>query len=643
MTFQLEDNRHLAAVKRDARDGDCAFLACLQSLYENLEGITDSGTRSAIVGIATPNVRWNLSRRNPNRSIQQKVVDLQTEQGLTAVDYHILVPAIVCATLLLSGTATPQHGSTGGASENAQVDIAAGNTARCIAVELFVLQDCPFSLKARTDLEQRPGLQVRVLNVSTDKAALKRLYKLAEQHKVTPRLPMVYACGQVLIGYDQSTSPGARYDSLFTIDAYTRQGCAHCAAAKSFLRRIEGRYPGFKFAIHDVANSADQTQFEKLNRDHGIRVPGVPTIRIGGEVLVGYFGDSTSGAKLQQVLEAATVPCAARPQPQGTSGSRTSNTAVEHGLRIRDLGIVFRPSQLIAAEEPQPPPSSSPVPPLSEPQDASSLPPPNPDAEHESTSTAGSSNAEDEAVEVDVPVLGRLNARRLGMPLFTILIGLVDGFNPCAMWVLLFMLSILIGMHDRRKILAVAGTFVVVSGVVYFAFMAAWLNAFHFIGLRRWSEIALALIATVIGAINIKDFFAFKQGITLSIPESARPGIYARMRKIATAENLPAAIAGAAVLAVLINFVELLCTAGLPALYTKVLTMQRYSIWGEYGYLVLYILAYVFDDSIMVGIAVVTLGRHKLQERGGRWLKLIGGIAILAMGLVLLFAPQWLT
>lgn len=556
--------------------------------------------------------------------------------------YCILVPAIACATLIAAGTASSQPPPTGGASNHAQVDIAAGNSTRCIAVELFVLQDCPFSLKARNDLEQRPGLQVRVLNVSTDKAALKRLYKLAEQHKVTPRLPMVYACRQVLIGYDQSASSGARYDSLFTIDAYTREGCAHCAAAKSFLRRIEGRYPGFRFAIHDVANPEDQSQFEKLNRDHGIRFPGVPAIRIGGEVLVGYLADSTSGAKLQQILEDVTVPCAAGPQPQATPGSRTSNTATEHGLRLRDLGIVFRPSQLMAAEEPQQPPSSSPVPTLSEPPDASSLPPPSPDADHESNSAADSSNAEDEAVEVDVPVLGRLNARQLGMPLFTILIGLVDGFNPCAMWVLLFMLSILIGMHDRRKILAVAGTFVVVSGAVYFAFMAAWLNAFHFIGLRRWSEIALALIATIVGAINIKDFLAFKQGITLSIPESAKPGIYARMRKIATAENLPAAIVGASVLAVLVNFVELLCTAGLPALYTKVLTMQRYSIWGEYGYLFLYILAYVFDDSIMVGIAVVTLGRHKLQERGGRYLKLISGIAILAMGLVLLFAPHWL-
>lgn len=556
--------------------------------------------------------------------------------------YRILIPVIACATLIVAGTATPQPPSSGGASNNVQVDIGAGDSTRCIAVELFVLQDCPFSLKARDDLERRSGLQVRVLNVSTDKAALKRLYKLAEQHKVTPRLPMVYACRQVLIGYDQSASPAARYDSLFTIDVYTREGCTHCAAAKTFLRRIVGRYPGFRLAIHDVANSEDQSQFEKLNRDHGIRFPGVPAVRIGGEVLVGYLADSTSGAKLQQVLDDMTVPCAARPKPQAAPGSRTSNTPAEQGLRLRDLGVVFRPSQLIAAEEPQQPRSSSPVPTLPEPQDASSLPPPNLDDAHEATDVAEPSNAEDETIEVEVPILGKLNARRLGMPLFTILIGLVDGFNPCAMWVLLFMLSILIGMHDRRKILAVAGTFVVVSGLVYFAFMAAWLNAFHFIGLRRWSEIALAMIATIIGAINIKDFFAFKQGITLSIPESAKPGIYARVRKIAIAENLPAAIIGASVLAVLINFVELLCTAGLPALYTKVLTMQRYSIWGEYGYLVLYIIAYVFDDSIMVGIAVVTLGRRKLQERGGRYLKLVSGIAILLMGLVLLFAPHWL-
>jgi uncharacterized membrane protein HdeD (DUF308 family) len=135
---------------------------------------------------------------------------------------------------------------------------------------------------------------------------------------------------------------------------------------------------------------------------------------------------------------------------------------------------------------------------------------------------------------------------------------------------------------------------------------------------------------------------AFKRGVSLSIPESAKPGIDARVRNVVAARNLTGAIAGAIVLAVLVNVVELLCTAGLPALYTKILTLQGYSIWGEYAYLSLYVLAYMFDDSLMVAAVVVTLGRRKLQEREGRWLKLVSGAAILALGLVMLFAPQWL-
>jgi hypothetical protein len=130
--------------------------------------------------------------------------------------------------------------------------------------------------------------------------------------------------------------------------------------------------------------------------------------------------------------------------------------------------------------------------------------------------------------------------------------------------------------------------------------------------------------------------------VSLSIPESAKPGLYARMRKIVNAETLWAAITGATVLAVLVNIIELLCTAGLPALYTNVLMMQGFPVWKNYAYLGLYNLAYMFDDSVMVIIAVFTLGRRKLQEKEGRWLKLVSGVLILALGVVMLYNPELL-
>jgi hypothetical protein len=252
----------------------------------------------------------------------------------------------------------------------------------------------------------------------------------------------------------------------------------------------------------------------------------------------------------------------------------------------------------------------------------------------------GTSPDQEEAI--DVAWFGRLDARRLGMPLFTVAIGLVDGFNPCAMWVLLLLLSILVNLRDRTRILAIAGTFVLVSGAAYFAFMAAWLNVFEWIGMLRPVQVTLGLAAVAIGLVHVKDFFAFKRGISLSIPEAAKPGIYARIRRIVTAENLPAAIAAAFVLAVLVNMVELLCTAGLPALYTSILTQRDYSPAARYGYLGLYIAAYMFDDALMVAGVVVSLARFRLQETGGRWLKLVSGGVILALGLTMLLRPEWL-
>jgi type IV secretory pathway TrbD component len=237
---------------------------------------------------------------------------------------------------------------------------------------------------------------------------------------------------------------------------------------------------------------------------------------------------------------------------------------------------------------------------------------------------------------------GELHAGNLGLPLFTIVIGLLDGFNPCAMWVLLFLLSLLVNLQDRRKMTLIAGTFVAVSGLVYFAFMAAWLNMFLLIGLSRPVQIGLGGIALLVGAVNVKDFFALHRGISLSIPESAKPGLYVRIRRILHADNLAGALTGIVILAGLVNLIELLCTAGFPALYTQILTLQQLPTWEYYGYLGLYNLAYIFDDSLMVTIAVATLSRRKLQERAGRWLKLTSGLVMAALGAVLLLQPKWL-
>lgn len=239
-------------------------------------------------------------------------------------------------------------------------------------------------------------------------------------------------------------------------------------------------------------------------------------------------------------------------------------------------------------------------------------------------------------------LFGTLSVERLGLPLFTLALGLLDGVNPCAMWVLLFLLSLLVHLHDRARMALVAGTFVLVSGAVYYAFMAAWLNLFLLVGLSTLLVWALSAVAIAIGLVNLRDGLRPGSDFTLSIPAAAKPGLYARIRYILQADSLLPALAGVAALAVVVNFIELLCTAGLPAIYTAVLTQQGLTPLAHYAYLGLYILGYIADDALMVATAVAALSSRKLSAQAGRGLKILSGLVMLALGAVMLLRPEWL-
>jgi len=241
-----------------------------------------------------------------------------------------------------------------------------------------------------------------------------------------------------------------------------------------------------------------------------------------------------------------------------------------------------------------------------------------------------------------LPLLGTVPLERLGLPLFTVIVGLVDGFNPCAMWVLLFLLSLLVNLRSRRRMALVGGIFVAVSGLAYLLFMTAWLGAFLLLGVTRWLQVVLGAVAMLLGAVHVKEAFAPGRGPSLSIPASAKPGLYARMRRIVYAEDLRRTIAATAALAVVVNVIELTCTAGLPALYTQILASRGLAPLEYHAYLLLYIAAYVLDDAAMLTVAVVTLSRRKLQERGARVLQIASGGVMLVLGALLVLAPGWL-
>ena len=241
-----------------------------------------------------------------------------------------------------------------------------------------------------------------------------------------------------------------------------------------------------------------------------------------------------------------------------------------------------------------------------------------------------------------LPILGEVDHRAYSLPAFTVVLAALDSFNPCAFFVLLFLLSFLVHAGSRGRMLLVGGVFVLISGIVYFLAMAAWFNLFAVVGHLSLVTLVAGGLAVLIGLLNVKDYFWFKRGASLSISGHHRDNLIARMRGLVSSRSLTTMLAATISLAILANLYELLCTAGFPMVYTRLLTMHELSGTQYYAYLAFYNLVYVIPLMVIVLAFALTLGRRKLQEREGRVLKLLSGLMMLGLGMMLLIAPEWL-
>jgi hypothetical protein len=242
-----------------------------------------------------------------------------------------------------------------------------------------------------------------------------------------------------------------------------------------------------------------------------------------------------------------------------------------------------------------------------------------------------------------VPFIGAVDTAAFSLPVLTLVLAGMDAFNPCAFFVLLILLSLLVHARSRTRMAIVGGTFVLFSGLVYFVFMAAWLNVFLVAGELRVITVIAGLLALTVAVLNIKDYFWFKAGPTLAIPDSAKPGLFRRMREVVAAGSLAPMLASTVLLAIVANSYELLCTAGFPMVYTRALTLANLETWQYYAWLAAYNVIYVVPLLAIVTVFVRTMGARKLTESEGRILKLVSGFMMLGFGLLLLVAPQLLT
>lgn len=248
----------------------------------------------------------------------------------------------------------------------------------------------------------------------------------------------------------------------------------------------------------------------------------------------------------------------------------------------------------------------------------------------------------DDKTQITVPMFGTVDVNLISLPSFTFYIGLLDGLNPCAIWVLMFLLGLMVYAGSRKKVLFIGATFIFASGLVYFIFMLAWFNFFSLIGYSNIVTILLGVVALIMGLINVKELFFFKKGVSLMIPESAKPKLFKKARTVLNEKNKFLAFIGTVALAFFVNLIELGCTVGLPAIYTRILSLRELSSSVKVLYIAFYNLAYIIPLIIIVSIFTYSMGHFKFEEKHGKILKLVSGILMLVLGTILIFYPKLL-
>jgi len=367
-------------------------------------------------------------------------------------------------------------------------------------------------------------------------------------------------------------------------------GCPHCEEERQFLAELQRSLPAVEIREYEVWNNKQNAGLLGLMlRARGVRSSGVPVTFVHDQLFSGFTAQTRDTIE-QAIMECTHVACG-DPGPGLAADGQTE----------------------LSAQSLPPVSSRSPV--------------------------GGGAGI---ASSVKIPFLGSLDTHNSSLPVLTLVIAGMDSFNPCAFFVLLSLLGLLVHAQSRNKMLLVGGIFVFFSGFIYFLFMAAWLNLFLVMGRVALITTFAGCVSLVIAVINIKDFFLFKQGVSLTIPDSAKAKLFDRMRRLLHSTSLLSILIGTTVLAVVANFYELLCTAGFPMVFTRILTLNNLSTPSYYLYLVLYNLVYVVPLSIIVLGFTLTLGKRKLTEWQGRVLKLVSGSMMLGLGGILLFNPALL-
>lgn len=396
-------------------------------------------------------------------------------------------------------------------------------------------------------------------------------------------------------------------EKVINIHLFYGNGCPHCAAEEEFLSDYLKDRTDVKLYKYEIwYDSHNQELLSKVQKEMGTtNKNGVPFTVIGKKTIVGY----ADGVTDEQIKD-------------------TINYYLNNDYRDYAGEITGKVKKVEVKEDIT--------------KDESKTE----DKKENKIEKADDTKDSDQTDEnVTVPVLGKINAKKVSLPILAVVLGFVDGFNPCAMWILIFLITMLFNMKDRKKMWILGLTFILTSGIVYLMFMLAWLNLATFISKIAFIRLLIAVIALVVGLINVYkyiDSLKKKDEGCDVVDKKDRKKIMEKIISITHEKKFIIALLGIMVLAASVNIIELMCSIGIPLLFTQILAMNNLSTFSYMIYMFIYIFFFLIDDIVIFIISMVTLKVTGLSTKYTKYSHLIGGIIMLIIGLLLIIKPELL-
>ena len=396
-------------------------------------------------------------------------------------------------------------------------------------------------------------------------------------------------------------------EKVINIHLFYGNGCPHCAAEEEFLSDYLKDRTDVKLYKYEIwYDSHNQELLSKVQKEMGTtNKNGVPFTVIGKKTIVGY----ADGVTDEQIKDAI-------------------NYYLNNDYRDYAGEITGKVKKTEVKEDTT--------------KDESKTE----DKKENKIEKADDTKDSDQTDEnVTVPVLGKINAKKVSLPILAVVLGFVDGFNPCAMWILIFLITMLFNMKDRKKMWILGLTFILTSGIVYLMFMLAWINLATFISKIAFIRLLIAVIALVVGLINVYkyiDSLKKKDEGCDVVDKKDRKKIMEKIISITHEKKFIIALLGIMVLAASVNIIELMCSIGIPLLFTQILAMNNLSTFSYMIYMFIYIFFFLIDDIVIFVISMVTLKVTGLSTKYTKYSHLIGGIIMLIIGLLLIIKPELL-